>query len=159
MNKNPFDFRKGTPEEVKAAIQALYENKHRARFFYGDLNTGTAWMEENDVMGTVGKSTGEKPAALLINNARSYGGGAITSSIVKIIDTTARNMPYNSGTLYEHPTFNNPADRAELTPLSNPELPSYVAEVKIDGQVHARFTSKVKAVRWIEFMQGKRFSK
>lgn len=32
MNKNPFYFRKDTPEEVKIVIQKLYENKHRARF-------------------------------------------------------------------------------------------------------------------------------
>ena len=157
MNKNPFDFRNDTPEEVKAVIQALYENKHRARFFYGDLDTGTAWMEEYDVMGTVGKSTGEKPAALLINNARSYGGRAITGKIVKIIDITARNMPYNSGVLYEHPAFNNPADRACLVMPS--DLPEYVTNVEIDGVVHARFHSDKSAVNWLDFMQGKRFSK
>lgn len=158
MNKIPFDYRSDTPEEVRAVIQTLYENKHRARFFFGDLETGTAWMEECDVTGTVGKSTGSKPCALLINNARSLGGGALsTSSIVKIIDITARNMPYNSGVLYEHPTFNNPADNASLVMPS--DLPEYVTNVELNGEVIARFHADKSAVNWLDFMQGKRFSK
>ena len=155
-NPAPFHFREDTPEEVKAVIQSLYENKHRARFFWGDLKTGLYWMDEYDVIGTVGKSIGEKPAALLVNNARSMGGGAITSSIVKIIDITARNMPYNSGVLYKHPDFNNPADRAEIEPS---DLPEYAEVVTIDGEVYARFHKQGQAARWIEFIQGKRFSK
>lgn len=158
MNSNPFNFHKKTPKEVKAVIEALYENKHRARFFYGDLETGTAWMEEYDVMGTVGKSTGPKPHALLINNARSMGGGALTSSIVKIVDVTTRNMPYNSGVLYEHPKFNNPADRAQIVPVDG-DIPSYMGQVNIDGECHARFRTLQGAKNWIAFMQGKRFSK
>jgi len=151
MNTNDFTFRPETPAEVEKVIRALYANKHRARFFYGDLETGTAWMEEYDVCGTVGKSTGSKPCALLINNARSMGGGSITSSIVRIIDTqTGRE-------LYRHPTYNNPADRAFFQTPS--DLPEYVANVLIDGEVHARFRNSTSAEHWIDFMQGKRFSK
>lgn len=151
LNPVPFNFNKKTPEPVRAVVQELYQNKHRARFFYGDLQTGEAWMEEHDVMGTVGKSTGPQPCPLLINNARSLGGGRIMGSVVKIIDIDTRRV------LYEHPSFSNPADRAELVMPS--DHPAYVTNVVIDGKIHARFHSDKAAVNWLDFMQGKRFSK
>ena len=151
MNPNPFEFSENTPAPVRDVIQALYENKHRARFFFGDLSTGTAWPEEHDIMGTVGKSTGPRPCPLLVNNARSMGGGALISAIVKVIDlTTGR-------TLYEHEHFSNPAD--QLVILST----GTTCEVGTPaGEVWARFSSKnpeKSARRWIEFMQGKRHAK
>ena len=155
-----FDFNLKTPKEVQDVINTLYQNKHRARFFYGDADTGKAWMGENDVCGTIGKSTGIKPIPLLINNTRSNGGVAIlTHCIVKIvdIDTAKQRSPYNKGVLYQHPQFNNPADRAFLQMPS--DIETYVANVLIDNEVHARFRSSQSAQNYIDFMQGKRFSK
>lgn len=151
-----FKFHPQTPETVKQALTRLHENGHRVRIFLGDSQTGTAWMEEFEVIGTVGKSTGSHPIPLMIANSRSYGGGAISDHcIVKIIDITTRQ------TLYEHPKYNNPAARAVVGPVPMGDLVKmgYITEVTIDGEVHARFKKPGAANRWIEFMQGTRFSK
>lgn len=78
------------------------------------------------------------------------GGGILDHCILKIIRTDTGRV------LYEHPKFNNPADRAKVIPA---ELPDYAEAVEIDGTIHANFKKTGQATRWIEFMQGKRFAK
>jgi len=151
-NLHPFYFHDETPDEVMQQINYAYHNELRVRIWLGSGTSGKAWLEENDVMGTIGKSTGGVPIPLLINNARSLGGpGILTHCIVKIMTTTG-------SVLYEHPTFNNPADRAVITPVTGDHL-SYLGEVQIDGKCVARFKSVQSAQNWIDFMQGKRFTK
>jgi len=73
----------------------------RLRIFYGDTETGRCWMDENDTIGYIGRSTGEIKIPLLIKNTRSHGGGAILDHcIIKITS--------NGHTIYEHPKFNMP---------------------------------------------------
>lgn len=162
MNNTPFKFHPETPQELRDLLTPLNQSRRRVRIFFGDRATGTAWLEEHDVTGTIGKSFGgDSPIPLLINNARSMGGpGLLDHCIVKMMDIAS------GRTLYQHPKFNNPADRAEvrLTPSGD------VAHVFIDNELHATFTgtaprtgeigkAEKSARRWIEFMQGKRFSK
>lgn len=149
----PYKFDDRTPEAVRVILTNLNEARPRprVRLFLGDTKTGTVWLEEYDVIGTIGKSTGTQPAPLLINNARSMGGGAILDHcILKIIRTDTGRV------LYEHPKFNNPADDAKVIPS---KLPDYAEAVEIDGTIYANFKKNGQAARWIEFMQGKRFAK
>lgn len=144
-------FHPETPERVKRALTSHCGFRHlRIRIWYGDTKTGTAWMDENDVIGSVGKSTGTQPIPSLIANSRSLGGGAILDHCIVRIDGV------NSGTLYRHPAFNNPADRATFHPST---MEGYECEVRIDGEVHARFHSWKSARNWVAFMQGKRYAK
>lgn len=148
----PFEFDPGTLPAIQDLINRLYENKRRVRIFYGDPVTGESWNEEYDVVGHVGKSTGEKPCALMIHNARSMGGGALlTACIIKVIDIDSRRV------LYEHPRFTTSFARAVV--MCPSDVPGYGASVTIDGNVQARFRTPAQAGRYIEYMTGKRFTK
>ena len=149
MNANDFSFDKGTKPEVEQVIRALYANKHRARLFYGDPITGLDYCEEYDIMGTVGKSTGEQPCPLLINNRRSLGGGAIsTRLIVKIVDLQTKCC------IYVHPTYDQP--EFEYGKSDNPD---YEVAAYKDGEIYARFHSQESADKYCDFMRGVRHSK
>ena len=96
-------YDKETSHEVVEAIQKAYSNGLRIRLHYGDTKTGKDWMDEYDVRGTIGKSTGQNPIPLLIQTTRSAGGGAILDScIVRMVSIDKR----NKGTiLYQHPKW------------------------------------------------------
>jgi len=147
MNNNPVVFDNDTPEEVKSILQSYLHTDHRIRLFYGDKITGEDWQEENDTMGYIGKSTGIKPCLLLVNNARSLGGGAIlTHCIVKITE--------NGRILWEHPNYHS-----KKFEVKSSDLPEYAESVYQDNEVYARFKKSGQAAKFVEFMEGKRNSK
>src|SRR6186713_1405369 len=94
-----------TPDVVVATLErALIQHMKNSRtalpvrFFYGDTDypkfeevhkrpcdPGLDWMEENETIGWVGRSTGEKKIPLLIPTLDSSGGGSILDgSIVRL---------------------------------------------------------------------------
>lgn len=74
-----------TSDEVIKILEDSRINKKRIRIFYGDVNSGKDWMEINDTIGKIGRSTGKYKIPLLIKTSRSIGGGAILDHcIVKI---------------------------------------------------------------------------
>jgi len=136
-----------TPVGVVEILEKYSNGSTRIRVFYGDQETGRCWMEENDTMGTIGRSTGRIKIPLLIKTRRSFGGGAILdSAIVKI---TA-----SGHTLYEHPKFNMPT----MTVVES-HVPGYAAGVDFDHSRQANFVDRAKARRWVAFMRGERNSK
>ena len=135
-----------TPEAVITALESARVRNTRIRLWYGA--DGKNWNEEFDVTGRVAKSSGPIKVLLLIASSRSTGGGAIlTHCIIKIKATTGR-------TLYQS------SDYCETEyHLAAPTSPGYVEAVNDDkGQV-AQFRKAGQGNKWIEFMQGKRFSK
>lgn len=150
MNTREFYFQDGTPQRVKDVINFQYESQARLRIWYGDKRTGKAWLEEYEVIGHIGRSTGTQPIPLLVHNARSMGGGSIlTSCIVRIVAISSGKE------LYRHDTYNNPAARAVIVPTTG----QFLEAVTIDGEIHALFEKAGQAQKWIDFMTGKRFSK
>jgi hypothetical protein len=138
-------FSAKTPSKVKSVLEQCRKNGTHIRLFYGDQETGRSWMDENDVIGTVGRSTGIMKIPLLVSSGQ-YGGGAILdASIVKIMDAVTMEV------LYQHNKFHLPK-------LSLVELPSPVNnmthEVLADGVVHARFSSLLEASQWVSFING-----
>lgn len=146
-----------TPAGVIAALEAARIGGQRVRIFYGDPVTGCTWNEKNDVVGTIGRSTGTQKAALLINNARSMGGGAIsTDCIVHMIDAKTKRV------LYTHKLFKMPqAQIVENTAACWPRNAAgrFTHAVKLDGVIHAFFTSVTSATRYAAFMTGLRGAK
>lgn len=146
MNETFYDSR--TPAAVVEALEKARLNGWRVRLFYGDPETGRAWTEENDVIGTIGRSMGPIKIPLLIANARSLGGpGILDSSIVAIITGPGC-------FIYRHPGF----DVGQWAAVSS-DLPDYVAAVTHNGKIHARFKTELGARRYLGFMRGERMSK
>ena len=120
----------------------------RLRLFLGDTDTGKPWNEENDVVGYVGRSTGTTKIPLLIANRRSMGGGGIlTDCIVRLL--------VDGVEFYRHPKYTESVFTVEDSDMQ----PEYSTNVKIDGELHARFRTPEKAARWIAFMKGERMGK
>ena len=76
-------------ETSQAVINVLEsvrnEPRKRIRVYFGDVATGKCWNEEHDISGYIGRSNGTNKVPLLINNKRSFGGGALLDHcIVKI---------------------------------------------------------------------------
>ena len=141
-----------TPEAVCNILSRFYHMSRtgriapRLRVWYGDTETGRCWMEENDITGYVGRSTGPIKIPLLIHNSRSYGGGAILDHC--IIRITARNPHVNRiDCLYSHPDFHIPTITIEG------------ASVLFDGEIHANFKTAEQAHRYAAFMAGERMGK
>ncbi len=144
-----FWFAEGTAPQVQNAIKHAHAWGLRVRLFYGDTATGTAWPEENDVTGTIGRSMGPQKVALLIPRAGSMGGGAILTA--RVLGVALTN---GGGWLYKHPAFTV----GEWTQVP-PVVPGYCEAVAHNGKRHAQFKKPGQAARYCAFMRGERFAK
>ena len=77
-----YDIR--TSDKVIELLETCRIRGIQIRVFYG--SEGRCWNEENDIIGTIGRSTGENKIPLLINNSRSMGGGALLDHCIVRID-------------------------------------------------------------------------
>ena len=144
-----FTLNEKTPNRVATLLNNLNMSKQRVRIVYGDVNTGKDWLEENDVIGTIGKSTGDKPIPLLIHNARSFGGGGILDHcILKIVDVKSKR------TLYQHVNYIEPSFS-----INESKEDGYTSSVSADGKIQANFKSHKEALNYIDFMLCKRMKK
>lgn len=140
-----YDFK--TPMMVKVALEMARNRKKRVRIWYGDTTTGESWLDEHEVVGYVGRSTGIKKVPLLIANSAASGGGAILDSrIIRIVQIEGKLE------LYRHSRFFVPDMTVGMT--KDVLLP---ADVMVNGSKHASFKSREKAENWIAFMRGDRF--
>lgn len=149
------------PQVTDSLIQVLEQcrqYKNRIRLWYGDIKTGRSWNEEYNIIGTIGRSSGSIKIPLLINNRRSHGGMAIlTSCLIRIDDIISHR------TLWKVDNFHVEKMRIELP---SPELreDGYVASVMMEkdsGAVEnvSNFKNEDSAKRWVQFMNGERYSK
>ena len=145
-----FTFSNSTNDKVKQVLTSCYNRKNRIRIVYGDVNTGKSYLDEYEILGYVGKSTGVKQIPLLINNSRSFGGGSIlTGSILKIVDTQTKQV------LFEHENYVIPVLTKEISSHND-----YLYDVIYNGEsVVARFKTAKQANNYIDFMQCKRMAK
>lgn len=139
--KKTFNFDERTSEQVKREIERLHASRARVRVWYGDISTGEAWPEELDIIGRIGRSTGQKPIPLLVHNARSIGGAGLLDGCIVRID-----LIETKHTLYKHPNFSHGVTVDNCTVL-------------VDGKTHAVLSTTEKAQRLSDFLTGERYSK
>ena len=141
-------FDPGTPAKVQNILEQYRRTGRRIRLFYGDHATGRDWLEESDVIGTVGRSSGPLKSPILLSRRDSSGGCAIlTSCIVRMLDVVTKRE------IYRHPTYEAPSFR-----IADASARGYQADVLVNGKTHARFKKRSSAERWVSFMAGLRFS-
>ena len=134
---------------AKETLESLLNSGTRIRIHYGDKETGKAWLEEFEIMGKVGRSTGREPVLLLVHNKRSMGGGAIMLDSVMRIQETATGRELFRHDKYTPPKLINA--QGNHKGLEN--------EVLRGGVCQARFKKRVQADRYIAFMLGERMTK
>lgn len=143
-------YRDTTPSEVVHHLEVAREGDFRIRLWLGDTKTGRDWLEEWDVVGTVGCSMGPIKVPLLLRSSRSTGGGAIsTDNIVRLF--------VNGREVYRHPKYKLPSF-ALVFEDKHKDVP-WALFVNGQKEPHARFKTQAKAQRWAAFMRGERLSK
>lgn len=129
-----------TDHKLIEYLETYRERNTRIRFFYGDTETGLDWNEENDTIGTIGRSTGNIKIPILLKTANSSGGGAI-------LDNCIVRLTVDKVTVWKHPLYYSKKFAIQET------------DVLRDGELFARFDTQKQAERFIEFMRGDRNSK
>ena len=147
-----FTFDNNTCSKVKTVLTECYNNQCRVRIWYGDTKTGLSWMDEYDVIGTIGRSTGKQKIPLLVKNSRSNGGGGILCHCIIRIDVIGSRR-----TIYRHPLFNVPM-LTVVTNNDNDTKNKYPFIVLKDNELQARFKSRKSAYNYVYFMTGERYT-
>lgn len=140
VNGTYYDSR--TPRAVMDALENARLSKKRIRLHYGDIATGRDWLDEWDVSGTVGRSTGPIKIPLIIANARSCGGpGILDHCIVRIRTTVA---PFVD--LYRHKKYHT----GKMEIIDEMAISSLPVAVTVNGEIYARFHNKSGAEKYIK---------
>jgi len=128
---NGMFFDKKTPDEVCYLLSNYCHTGKRLKIYYGDTQTGIDWHEEHDIIGTVGRSTGNIKIPLLIPNIRSVGGpGILSDCIIKIIDMKTKK------TIYQHPKY-----QKSVVTIVPSDMEGYTHNTLINGILHGRHKS------------------
>lgn len=137
-------FDPGTAPEVRKILDRFRENERTIRLFLGDPKTGTDWGEENDVVGTIGRSGGTMKVPLLIPSGECGGTAILTACIVRLIDVERGQEVYRCAT-YQAP---------DVTLAQCEDKPGYAWEALRDGKVLARFATVEEAGEYVGFIRG-----
>jgi hypothetical protein len=135
-----------TPRAVIEALERAHASNAHVRLFLGDAATGKDWLEENDVAGYLGRSTGPVKVLLLLKSKQSSGGPAILCDCIVrlLVDGTE---------VYRHPGYLTPVFKIMAGTLAGYPFEAWL---KDGTEAHARFANRQAAVRWIAFMRGER---
>jgi hypothetical protein len=140
-------FPSETPQSLLDAVWLAYQLDLRCRVWIGDTTTGEGSLDEFEVLGTIGRSTGPLHVPLLVEEGDD-GGPELYSDLIVRIDVEVGVTWF---TLYQHPTFHMP----ELTLEVPSDMPEYAANVRSKGEIDARFLFVADAQQYIDFMLGK----
>lgn len=139
-------YRAGTPKPVIDALESARKSGAKIRLHYGDSQTGKDWMDDQDVEGYIGRTSGPLKVPILLTRKRSTGGTAI------LLDNIVK-LSVSGNVVYQHPKFNQPEFTSR--PVTDEELKDegYSIEILADNKVHARFKTQKVAEKWLEFMK------
>jgi hypothetical protein len=137
-------FMPGTPDKVAKVLERYRRTRAPVRLFLGDTQTGRDWCEENDVVGTIGRSTGSMKVPLLLPFGDCFGGAILTASVIRIMDVESNKDVWRTGS-YQLPDL-------QIQPCK--DSPGYAWEVVRDAQVQARFKQIIDAGEYVAFLQG-----
>lgn len=143
VNGTSYDLR--TSYEVINLLECYRSNRQRIRVFYG--SGGRCWNEENDTIGTIGRSTGTCKIPLLIKNSRSYGGESILDYRIVRIDVKEngkiKTVYVDKNTKFDH--------------FVSTDIGSVYNETK--DELYAKCKNGDSGKRLAAFMNGERWSK
>lgn len=132
-----------TSDEVIRILEHSRRTGIRLRLHYGDVKTGTDWMNEWDVTGKIGRSMGPVRIPLMIASGKDGGPGLLENCIVRIREASSNRDLYRIEG-YQQGIATTANDSALF-----PKLP-YAALV--NGETHARFATAEKRSKWFAKM-------
>ena len=143
MEVNGTFYNGATPAEVIRILEDSRQIGTRLRLHYGDTKTGRDWLEEYDVTGKIGRSTGTIKIPLIISSARSHGGPGVLDHCIVKIRTAA-----GSAVLYQHPEYHY----GKVTIHRDESMPELPFAVDVEGSIHARFKTEAERENWLKKM-------
>ncbi len=136
-------YHEETPKAVVDWLETARERGDRVRLYYGDPATGKDWLEEHDVRGTIGRSTGQIKIPLVIPTARSTGGPGILDHCVVKLEVAGREV-------WRHSSYH--LGKIEAKPS---EIESHPYGVFRDGDNVANFRTPAQRDRYLKFIGAK----
>lgn len=155
-DENRLEIFDNVSEGLINILLRAYKYGFRVRVFYGDIHTGRSWNEEYDVTGKIGRTCGKIKVPILLKRKDSnYGGALLLSSVIRIDDIEEKR------TLWKLSNFHVEPMEIIYYPDDPNSLPYNVMQTKDSGvRINvANFKTAVQAQKWIDFMEGKRYSK
>jgi hypothetical protein len=147
VNGTSYDAR--TPDEVVAILENARQNRTRLHVSLGETEgpeAGKDWLEENDVYGFIGRSTGSIKIPLLVHSRRSRGGpGLLDHAIVRIRTSQGGKI------LWQHPSYHHGQIeiRRKTEPVTLPDGRVLTVSVFRGDQEQAAFENVTQARRYI----------
>ncbi len=142
-------FHGKTTAKIRRTLEKARKSNEVLRVFYGDTATGKDWLEEYEVIGRVGRSTGALKVPILVSEGHAGGGAMLDHCIVRIIRVSDQKE------LVRHRHYHQGEITIGYIDGTDKRIdPDYCYEVLVDGEVHARFTSQDKAFAWLAFING-----
>ena len=136
-------FDPGTDAKAARVLESCRKRERKVRLILGDTSTGEPWLEEHDVVGRIGRSTGSLRVPLLIEPGECGGAAILCACLLVIID-------WGSGDfLYRHAAYRE-ADLS-IQPSGNADR-SW--DVLRRNEVVASFGDIGQAGAYLAFMRG-----
>lgn len=132
-----------SPNALPAVKKIIDEYMHidiPLRIFYGDVETGRDFLEECDVIGKIGRSTGVFKTPILVTKD-GYGGPALLEDIIIKIMRADTGQVLWTHKNYQKPTFD----------IQKKES---MHEVYVNGSLQASFKNVEEAANFISFLSG-----
>lgn len=137
-------FDPGTDPKAARALETCRRDGRKVRLVQGEAATGRCWLDEHDVLGRIGRSTGMMKVPLLIETDADGGVTILTSCLLRLID-------WETGQdLYRHPAYRAP----NLTIRRVDDKTDRPWNVLHDDTVVACFADVGKAGGYLAFMCG-----
>lgn len=133
----------GVAPNLAKALERCRREGSQVRLMLGDPSTGTPWMEEHDVVGRIGRSTGDCKVPLLVPPRASGGPAILCDCVLAVIDWS------NGDFLYRHPAYRCP--QLSVDQEGTADRPWRVLH---EGAVLAAFAEVRAACGYLLFMQG-----
>ena len=140
------------PKDVITLLEMARAEHWTLRLHYGDAETGRDWLEEHDMLGRIGRSTGRIRIPLIIAKGEDGGLGLLEACIVKI----RRCFPQGVKRMYyQHPLYHHgkitlrgikPGEKFGKTDMHDE---GYRFAVDVDGKNQANFKDKGSANNYL----------
>jgi hypothetical protein len=151
VHQNGLWFHPETPAAVRNVLVEAYHEHATLRVWYGDVQTGVAWSEENDVMGRLSRTCGQIKVPLLVAPGEDGAPAMLEHCIVRI-DRVTRNRDgagRKGKTLYAHPNFSTGHWEPGAAVTEGYQEAAYH-----NGELTAQFKKAGSAKAYCDFMQG-----
>ena len=134
---NGTTYHDDTSPAVVGHLEKLRLDGKRFSLSYGDTKTGRDWLEEHDIAGTVGRSTGPVKIPLMLANSLSIGGAGI-------LDHCIVRLRVGKRVIYSHPHYHHGVVAVGFHAGTGRPY-----TLSVNGKAHAAFTTEKQRARYI----------